>query len=173
MLSISQRVLVAALALGISVAAVEDARAEQRHTFTVGSIWDGGAWFDDDGTFSNCYLYADFPEGWTLGFYLYPDRILEIEFDEPDIGIDVDPNLTLQVDGRDIANIELWIDEESLFMDFWLLIYGDLGRIEDLAPALKSGGTLTATLYGDGTWSVSAALTDSDRAFSAFEDCLD
>lgn len=172
MLSFFRCVLVVAGALGISVAAAEDARAERRDAFTIGSIWSGGAWFESDGTFSNCSLFADFPEGWPLGFYLYPNRILEIEFDEPDIGIAIDPDLTLQVDGRNLANIELWVDEDALDWEDWLLIYGDLGRIEDLAPALKSGGTLTAILNGDGTWTGSAALTDSDRAFSALEDCL-
>jgi len=173
---ILDRLLIVVLA---AVAVVAAARAEQRDTFEVGTIWEGGAWFESDGSFGNCYLYADFPEGWIVGFYLYPDRTLQIEFDEPDIGINVDPTVSIQIDGREIAYLQLWVDEEILFLEDWLLVYGDLGRIESFAPAIRSGGRMTVVFRGEdsngvaGTWTFSAALTGSDLAFADFERCID
>ena len=159
--------------------AAAPALADSRDTFEVGSIWEGGAYFTDDGTFSNCYLDADFPEGWQVSFYLPPDRELEIELEEPEgMDIDVEPDLTLGVDGQRLAAVPMMIDEEALWMMDWLIVYAFIGRIEDVGVPLRTGDRLTLILDGLGmdgqakTWTYSAALTGSGRAFAALESCV-
>ncbi|MDA0702124.1 MAG: hypothetical protein O3A96_02625 [Proteobacteria bacterium] len=98
-------------------------KAETRDQFQAGTIWAGGAYFDDDGTYSHCYLHATFPEGWETTFYLDAKRILEVEIEEPEgMDIDFDPNLTAGIDGRRLTSVTMRVDEEALWMADWLVL---------------------------------------------------
>lgn len=174
--SIFRAILVSAVAV---FAADGRAGAETRDQFTSGSIWEGGAYFSDDGTFRHCFVYAKFPEGWTAGFYLDARRIIEIEMEEPaGIDIDFDPDLIVGVDGQRIAGVTMWLDEESLWLDEWAYYYADLGPVQQVAPPLKAGSNLSLILDAPGTdgqrktWTYSAALTGSSKAFSSLENCV-
>jgi hypothetical protein len=180
MLALKSSIIRTALAAGaVFLAADGGAEAETRDPFKSGSIWEGGAYFSDDGAYSHCYLHASFPEGWAATFYLDEKRILEIELEEPaGISIDHDPDLTIGVDGRHLAAVGMWLDEETLWLDDWAFYYADVGPIHEVAPPLKAGSNLSLILDGLGsegqpkTWTYTAALTGSRQAFSSLESCV-